>query len=340
VVTRGDGAAAVIAEAGVNHNGDLKLALRLVDAAADAGADSVKFQSFRAEQLASGSAKMAAYQVENTRAEESQLAMLRRLELDEHAHRELVARCRERGIRFLSTPFDDESLALLVSLDVHAIKLSSGDLTNTPFLAAIARTGKPLILSTGMSTLDEVRQAVQAFQAAGGRDLTLLHCVTEYPAPADEVNLRAMETMRRAFECPVGYSDHTEGNEIAFAAAALGAVVIEKHFTLDRTLPGPDHRASLEPGELKALVRGVRAIGAAMGNGVKAPARSELQNRELVRKSLVARRALRAGDTLCREDIAIKRPGSGLPPGELERVIGKVIRRSIDADEVIRQGDV
>jgi len=283
---------------------------------------------------------MAAYQVANTNAEESQVAMLKRLELSEEAHRTLIARSRERGIRFLSTPFDEESLAFLVSLDVDAIKVSSGDLTNTPFLEAIARTGKPTILSTGMSTLDEVRAAVSAFDRAGGKDLTLLHCVTEYPAPIDQVNLRAMETMRREFARPVGYSDHTEGNDISLAAVALGAVVIEKHFTLDRSLPGPDHKASLEPRELAALVAGIRAIAAAMGDGVKAPAPSELANRDLVRKSLVAKRALKAGSTIGRDDVTIKRPGTGLPPGDLAKVIGRKLRRDVAADAVITRDDL
>ncbi len=325
----------VIAEAGVNHNGDLELARRLVDAAAEAGADAVKFQTFSADRLATAAAPQADYQRRNTGIEESQRAMLHRLELTAEAHRELMARCRERGILFLSSPFDEDSADFLEELGVPAFKIPSGELTNVPFLAHVARKGRPLIVSTGMATLDEVRQAVETIRQAGSPPLALLHCVSSYPAQPADVNLRAMATLREAFAAPVGFSDHTDGVEIALAAVALGACIIEKHFTLDRNLPGPDHKASLEPAELTSLAAAIRRVEAALGDGVKRPAKCEADAARVARKSLVAARDLSAGSVLRREDLAIRRPGTGLPPSALARVVGMLAKEDIAAGTIL-----
>jgi N-acetylneuraminate synthase len=325
----------VIAEAGVNHNGSLDLALKLVDAAKSSGADAVKFQTFRADLLATRSAHKAAYQERTTANSESQFQMLQRLELDEAAHRCLIEHCREVGIQFLSSPFDAQSADLLDAMDLPLYKIPSGEITNLPFLEHLARKGRPLILSTGMSTLGEVEEAVELLKTAGATELTLLHCVTEYPAPYADVNLRAMLTLKMAFGLPVGYSDHTPGIEIAIAAVALGAEVIEKHFTLDRSLPGPDHAASLEPGELQQMVTAIRHVEAALGNGIKAPAACELPNISVARKSLVALRPLPAGHRLTAGDLDIKRPGNGLAPKMIPALIGRTLRAGLDKDEVI-----
>lgn len=326
------GRCVLIAEAGVNHNGDLALAHRLVDAAAASGADAVKFQTFRADAVLSPVAAKAAYQKETTSEGESQLDMARRLELPFEAFVELARHCRERGIVFLSTPFDDESARFLDSLDVAAIKVSSGDLTNLPFLRRLADFGRPLIVSTGMATLGEVEQAV----AHCHRDrLVLLHCVSAYPAAPADVNLLAMETLRRAFGVPVGLSDHTPGIAVPLAAAALGACVVEKHFTLDRTLSGPDHRASLEPGELASLAQGLRDVAAALGDGRKRPAHAEADIAAVARRSLVAARDLQAGEILTEEMIAIKRPGSGLPPALLPHVLGRKLTAAARGGDLI-----
>jgi len=330
----------VIAEAGVNHNGDLDLARRLVDVAAAAGADAVKFQTFAAERVATREAPKADYQRQTTSAEESQQQMLRRLELSPAAHRELQAHARGRGLLFLSTPFDEPSADLLDALGVPAIKIGSGEVTNLPFLQHIARKGRPVILSTGMSTLDEVAAAVAAVRATGHLELILLHCVSEYPARAIDANLRAMQTLAGAFRTPVGYSDHTTGLEVALAAVALGASVIEKHFTLDRTLPGPDHRASLEPAELTALVRGIRVVEQALGNGVKAPTPGELANRIVARRSLAAAVDLPVGCALTRESLCALRPATGIPPASLPVVLGRKLTRARRAGEVITWGDL
>lgn len=322
----------VIAEAGVNHNGDIRLAEKLVDAAKACGADAVKFQSFKAERITSARATLAAYARKRVDAS-SQLEMIRRLELDEDSHVRLKARCRRRGILFLSTPFDEESADLLDRLGVPAFKLPSGEITNRGLLEHVARKRKPIILSTGMSDLAEVRAAVGWIRGAGNRDLTLLHCVTEYPAPVEQVNLRAMLSLRAAFGLPVGYSDHTPGIEVSVAAVALGAEVIEKHFTLDRRLPGPDHKASLEPDEFSALVSAVRNVEAALGDGTKRPAPCELKNIVPVRKSLVASRALDGGHVLVRGDLAAKRPGDGISPADAGRLLGRRLRRPMLADE-------
>ncbi|MBI2789645.1 MAG: N-acetylneuraminate synthase [Elusimicrobia bacterium] len=326
----------VIAEAGVNHNGDIALAERLVDAAKAAGADAVKFQTFRADLLATDAASLAPYQAASGEAA-GQKSMLARLELDEAAHRRLQAHSRRAGIEFLSTPFDEDSADLLERLDVPLFKIPSGEITNKALIEHVARKGRPLILSTGMSDLGEVKRAVGWIRAVSAAPLTVLHCVTEYPAPADQVNLRAMAAMRDALGLPVGYSDHTLGAEIAVAAAALGASVIEKHLTLDRTMPGPDHAASLEPAEFAAMVRQIRAVESALGDGVKRPAPCEEKNRAAARRGLVAARDLPAGRALVRADLAAKRPGLGLSPADLDRVLGKALKRPLRRDEALTE---
>jgi N-acetylneuraminate synthase/N,N'-diacetyllegionaminate synthase len=331
------GSVFVIAEAGVNHNGDLGLGLRLVDAAAEAGCDAVKFQTFKAETLVSRSAPKARYQQLTTREDESQLEMLRRLELDRAAHEALRDRCRSRGIQFLSTPFDPESADLLSELDVPLFKVPSGEITNFPLLAHIGRKGKPVILSTGMSFLGEVEAALEVLRGAGAKEITLLHCTSSYPAAPADANLLAMLTLRQAFGVPVGYSDHTLGLEVAIAAVALGATVIEKHFTLDRSLPGPDHRASLEPRELSALVSAIRNVERALGDGVKRPVPAEMEMREAARRSIVAAVALPANTVLTAGHLALKRPGTGLPPSRLASLVGRVLKRDVAADELLTE---
>lgn len=318
----------IIAEAGVNHNGDLALAHQLVDVAVQATADAVKFQTFRAEQLVALDAPKAKYQIEHTDEAESQYEMLRRLELSKGAFRELRDYCRERGILFLSTPFEEESADFLADLGVPAFKISSGEITNLPFLSYVARKKKPMIVSTGMAYLGEVEAAINTIYAAGNHDLILLHCVSNYPADPADINLRALQTMGAAFDVPVGYSDHTMGIEAALAAVAMGACVIEKHFTLDRTLAGPDHWASLEPNELMALVRSIRTVETSLGNGRKQPAVSESRTAAVVRKSLVAARDIPAGAVLTEEMIAIRRPGTGLPPAMRPFLVGRTVKVS------------
>ena len=351
----------VIAEAGVNHNGSFDLALQLVDAAADAGADAVKFQTFRADRLVSGSAPKAEYQKTTTGASESQFEMLKRLELDQETHRQLQIHCGKRGIQFLSTPFDPESVDLLaITLDLPLLKLSSGEITNAPLLLKAARSGKPLILSTGMATLGDVETALgvlafgymnhkglpgeAAFRAAYAdqqgqsvlrEKVALLHCTTEYPAPFADVNLRAMGTLSAAFGLRVGFSDHTQGIAVPIAAAALGAVIVEKHFTLDRTLPGPDHKASLEPDELKQMVTAIRQVEAALGSYRKLPAPSEIGNAQVARRSIVAARAIKAGEPFCEENLCIKRPGSGISPLRYWEILGRPAGRDYALDELV-----
>ncbi|AIE86637.1 N-acetylneuraminate synthase [Fimbriimonas ginsengisoli] len=325
-----------IAEAGVNHNGDLALAVELIDAAKAAGADAVKFQSFKTDQLVTRSAAKADYQKRSTDAEESQFEMVRRLELSEEAHEQLIQRCKDVGIQFMSTPFDEESAAMLARLGVPCYKLPSGEVTNLPFLRHVAGYGVPIILSTGMSTLAEVDQAVQAILETGNDRLALLHCVSNYPADPADVNLRAMHTMDTAFGLPVGYSDHTTGFEVTLAAVALGARIIEKHFTLDRNLPGPDHKASLEPDEIAAAVRGVRVVESALGTGRKVPAASEANTASVARRSLVAARDLPAGTRLSEADIAILRPGTGLPPAMLPHLVGMTLSHPVSAGDLFR----
>lgn len=326
----------IIAEAGVNHNGQIALAERLVDAAAAAGANAVKFQTFRAESLASGDAPLAPYQAA-AGVRDGQRAMLEKLELDEAAHRRLQARAEKAGLEFLSTPFDEQSADMLERLGMPRFKVPSGEITNKRLIQHVARKGLPVILSTGMSDLEEVRRAVAWIRAVSSAPLTVLHCVTEYPAPPDQVNLRAMGTLRGALGLPVGYSDHTLGTEVAVAAAALDAAVIEKHLTIDRALPGPDHSASLEPAEFKDMVRQIRTVASALGGGVKQPAPCEEKNRVAGRRGLVAARDLAAGRALALDDIAAKRPAVGISPADIDRVAGRTLRRALRRDQPITE---
>lgn len=313
----------IIAEAGVNHNGDPGLARQLVDVAAAAGADAVKFQTFNAAKLIAPVAPKAAYQRVTTGADESQLAMVRKLELPLAVFGELADLCRQRGILFLSTPFDEESADALEAAGLPAFKIPSGEITNLPFLAYLTRMGRPLILSTGMSSLGEVETALQTVRAAGNPPIALLHCVSSYPASPCEVNLRAMHTLAGAFGVPVGYSDHTLGIEVPLAAVALGACIIEKHFTLDRAMSGPDHKASADPAELKALVQGIRTVEASLGHGRKEAAPGEADTAAAARRSLVAARDIPAGTALTPELITAMRPGTGLPPSAKPYLLGR-----------------
>jgi N,N'-diacetyllegionaminate synthase len=327
----------IIAEAGVNHNGDLDRARQLIDVAAEAGADLVKFQTFSADRLVTLHARKADYQTETTDAGESQHAMLRRLELTRDMHEALIAYCKSRGIQFFSTGFDPESIDLLAELGLNCFKIPSGEITNLPYLRHVGRYSKPVILSTGMANLGEIEAALAVLEQAGTpRDrITVLHCNTEYPTPMADVNLRAMLTIRDAFGVAVGYSDHTAGIEVAIVAVALGATVIEKHFTLDRNLPGPDHKASLEPNELKAMVTAIRNIEQALGDGIKRPSASEAKNRQIARKSLVAAIAIRAGDVFSETNVTVKRPGTGLSPMRWDEVLGRKASRDFASDELI-----
>ena len=327
----------IIAEAGVNHNGDLALARQLIDVAAVAGADLVKFQTFTADRLATRTAQKADYQNRTTTSTESQHEMLSRLELTDAMHHELIAHCAMRKIDFFSTGFDIESVDLLVRHGQNHFKIPSGEITNLPYLRHIGRLGKSVILSTGMANLGEIEAAIDALEAAGTPRamLTVLHCTTEYPTPMAEVNLRAMLSIHAAFGVAVGYSDHTQGIEVAIASVAMGATVIEKHFTLDRNLPGPDHKASLEPAELNALVAAIRNIEVALGDGIKRLTTSEARNRPVVRKSLVASRAIKSGALFTAENITAKRPATGISPMRWDEVIGKAALRDFGADELI-----
>ncbi|MEK7248307.1 MAG: N-acetylneuraminate synthase [Chloroflexota bacterium] len=327
----------IIAEAGVNHNGDMALALQLIDAAAAAGADLVKFQTFNAGRLVTTSARKADYQMRATDEVESQHGMLQRLELSREMHERLIAHCLTRGIGFFSSAFDPESIDLLVDLGLGRFKIPSGEITNLPYLRHLGRYGKQVILSTGMATMPEIGAALAVLEQAGTPTdrVTVLHCSTEYPTPMDDVNLRAMLTIRDTFGVNVGYSDHTPGIEVATAAVALGAAIIEKHFTLDRQLPGPDHAASLEPAELKAMVQAIRNIEHALGDGIKRPTASELRNRPIVRKSLVAARSIRAGELYSNDNVAVKRPGTGCSPMRWDEIIGRPAPRDLASDEMI-----
>ena len=325
----------IIAEAGVNHNGSLEMALKLVDVAVQAGADAVKFQTFKAERLVTKMAPKAEYQKETTGAGESQLEMLRRLELSTQDHVHLKQYCAEKGILFMSTPFDEQSADFLDELGVSIFKLGSGEVTNLPYLRHVARKMKPLILSTGMSFLSEVDVAVRAISETQNTQLVLLHCVSNYPTSPADANLRAIQTMSTAFQIPVGYSDHTMGYEVPLAAAALGACVIEKHFTLDRTLPGPDQPASLEPGELAGMVKGIRTVESALGHGKKIPAPSEAPIAAVARRSLVASRTIPPGALITAESVAIQRPGTGMAPEFYSFVVGKKARVEIQAGTLL-----
>ena len=335
----GAGRCFVIAEAGVNHDGDPEKARRLVDAAHAAGADAVKFQTFRAEQVISPLAPKAAYQRANTGGG-SQLEMIRALELSAGDFAGLKARCDERGILFLSTPFDEESAGLLRDLGVPALKIPSGEVTNLPLVRHIGGLGRPVILSTGMASLCEVGRAVEALEAAGCPDLAILHCVSSYPAAPEDTNLRAMATLAETFGVPAGLSDHSAGIEIPLAAAALGAAVIEKHVTLDKALPGPDHKASLDPAELKAMVAGIRKVEAALGDGVKQPRPAEADTRAVARRSLFLRAGLGAGEAILADHLVALRPAGGIPPDALETVVGRRAARDLEAGAMLRPGDL
>jgi N,N'-diacetyllegionaminate synthase len=327
----------IIAEAGVNHDGNLEQALALVDAAVDAGADIVKFQTFSANRLVTRGAIKAPYQKETTDPSETQYEMLRRLELSQGMHEALISKCLQKNIRFLSTGFDIESLNLLHTLGLDLCKIPSGEITNLPYLKHVGNLGKPVLLSTGMANLDEVEAAIQVIEASGTPRhlITILHCTTEYPTPMEDVNLRAMIAMKQTFGVEVGYSDHTPGIEVAIAAAAMGAAVIEKHFTLDKNLPGPDHKASLEPHELKAMVQAIRNIEFALGDGTKRPSPSELKNRPIARKSIVASRNIKAGELFSEDNLAAKRPGTGISPMRWDELMGLIATRDFAADELI-----
>ncbi|EOS23243.1 N-acetylneuraminate synthase [Lachnospiraceae bacterium 3-1] len=325
----------IIAEAGVNHNGSVEIAKKMVLAAKEAGADYIKFQTFCPEKLVSKSAGKADYQKQNTGAKESQLEMLQKLALSQDDFLELKEYCQRQGIGFLSTPFDLDSIHFLHRLDMDFWKLPSGEITNLPYLLEIAKTGRPVVMSTGMCDLKEIKEAVDCLRRAGTEKIILLHCNTEYPTPMKDVNLKAMQTMKDSLGLPMGYSDHTQGIEVPIAAAALGACVLEKHFTLDKTMPGPDHRASLEPEELQAMVTAVRNIERAMGNGRKEPSESEKRNIEAVRKSIVAKCKIKKGEIFTEENLTTKRPGTGISPMKWFDLMGQRAKRDYEMDQII-----
>lgn len=327
----------IIAEAGVNHNGSLEMALQLIDVAVAAGADAVKFQTFKAEKIIAVSAPKAGYQKETTGSDESQLEMVKKLELDETAHIRLYQYCQDKGIQFLSTPFDLESIDLLNRLGLEIFKIPSGEITNLPYLRKLGALKKRLIMSTGMADLGEIEDALNVLIDSGTPlgNITVLHCNTEYPTQFEDVNLRAMKTIGHAFGVAVGYSDHTPGIEVAVAAVALGAAVLEKHFTLDRNLPGPDHKSSLEPDDLKAMVQAIRNIEKALGNGVKRPSPSEVKNKLIARKSLVATQPIKTGELFSADNITAKRPGTGISPMRWDEILGQVAQKDYKADDLI-----
>lgn len=324
----------IIAEAGVNHNGSFELACKLVDAAKAAGADCIKFQTFKSENLVSHSAQKAEYQKDTT-GDGSQVDMLKKLELSYDEFLKLKDYCDQAGICFLSTPFDFESIDFLNSIEMPFWKIPSGEITNYPYLVALAKTGKPVVMSTGMCEMKEIEEAIKVLRDNGTKDIKLLHCNTEYPTPFEDVNLNAMETIRKAFGLEVGYSDHTKGIEVPIAAVAMGATVIEKHFTLDRNMEGPDHKASLEPDELAKMVQSIRNIEKALGSGDKTPSQSEKKNIAVARKSIVAKTAIKRGDELTEANITVKRPGNGISPMRWNEVIGTKAVRDFEEDELI-----
>jgi N,N'-diacetyllegionaminate synthase len=329
----------IIAEAGVNHNGSIELAKQLIEAAANAGADFVKFQTFKAGSLVSKAAKKAEYQQKNMpNVDNSQYAMLKKLEISEAMHHELIAHCKQCGIHFLSTGFDNESIDFLDSLNIPFFKIPSGEITNKPYLKHIAGKSKPVIMSTGMANIEEVKAAYNVLIENGLKkeQISILHCNTEYPTPFEDVNLKAMEHIRKELGVKTGYSDHTNGIEVPVAAVALGATVIEKHFTLDRNLPGPDHKASLEPGELKAMVQAIRNIEKAVsGSGLKEPSNSELKNKDIARKSIVTAKTILKGETFTEENLTVKRPGNGISPMLWDEIIGQKAKRDFQEDVLI-----
>jgi N,N'-diacetyllegionaminate synthase len=329
----------VIAEAGINHNGDLARALEMVDVAAKAGADAVKFQTFQTDKLVTASAAKASYQSAQTGGG-SQRDMLKALELTPDDHRQLMQRCAEKKILFLSTPFEEDSADFLDALGVVAFKIPSGELTNLPFLRHVAMKKKPMIVSTGMADMDEVGAALDTIERAGNPDIVVLHCVSQYPADPSEANLRAMTTMRDTFGYQVGFSDHTLGWAVAAAAAALGAVVIEKHFTLDRTLPGPDHQASMEPLDLKAMISDIRIVSSALGDGIKRAQPGEGNTAEVARKSIVTVVDIVAGARIESHQLAVRRPGTGIAPAFMDQVVGRCAARALPSDTVVQWGDL
>lgn len=330
----------IIAEAGVNHNGDLALAKQLVLAAKEAGADAVKFQTFQAKHLVTADAPQADYQARNSGKTESQFDMLKRLELPLEAFAELSRYCQELGIMFMSTAFDEESADFLAGLGMSIFKIPSGELTNIPLLQHIARFGKPMIVSTGMGTIEEIKEAVEAIQAAGNDDITVLHCVTDYPTPPEQVNLRAMHVIQAALGVPIGYSDHSMGIEASVIAVAAGAKVIEKHFTLDCNLPGPDHKASLEPKDLGEMVKGIRKVEVLLGSGKKQPNEAELAVAKIVRRSVVAARDLKTGDTITSDMVLLRRPGTGIEPARIGEVIGRTLSRDVKEGVLLSWDDL
>ena len=327
----------IIAEAGVNHNGDLEIAKSLIEVAKNAGADFVKFQTFKANELVTKKAPKARYQVEVSDTGETQFEMLKNLELSEMMHRELIEKSKEQGIGFISTAFDNESASMLFSMGQSIFKVPSGEITNLPYLRHVGNFQKRVILSTGMSNLQEIGDAIKELEAAGTpkSQITVLHCTSAYPAPVTDVNLLAMRTIRENLDVAVGYSDHTLGTEVSIAAVALGASIIEKHFTLDRNLPGPDHKASLEPNELNLLVSQIRSIEKALGDGVKRPMPSEIENIDVARRSIVAKYPIYKGDVFSSSNLAVKRPGTGISPMDWDRLIGSKASRDFETDELI-----
>ncbi|WMJ78645.1 MULTISPECIES: N-acetylneuraminate synthase [unclassified Sedimentibacter] len=325
----------IIAEAGVNHNGKLSIAKLLVDKAKQAGADCIKFQTFVSENIVTKNATKADYQKQLTNSNENQLDMLRKLELSFDDFIELYNYCKQKQIEFLSTAFDLDSIDFLNSLGIARWKIPSGDITNLPYLIKIAKLHKPIILSTGMSTMDDIRLALKVLKDNGNSDITVLHCTSEYPAPYEDINLKAMLTIKNEFNIPVGYSDHTMGIEIPIAAVAMGAEVIEKHFTLDRDMIGPDHKASLQPDELKAMITAIRNVESAIGTGEKKPAKSEMKNINIARKSIIAKTAIKKGDLFTEENITVKRPGNGISPMRWFNVLGRNAKRNFEEDELI-----
>ena len=328
----------IIAEAGVNHNGSIDRAKKMIDVAAEAGADFVKFQTFRANSLVTKQADKAEYQKGLPGTNETQFEMIKKLELDKKAHEKLIVCCKQKGIKFLSTAFDHGSIELLAKLDITLFKIPSGEITNLPYLRHIGGMGKPIILSTGMSTLDEVHGALNILLEAGAKkdNITILHCNTEYPTPMEDVNLKAMLTIRNELGVNVGYSDHTRGIEVPIAAVTMDATVIEKHFTLDRTLPGPDHAASLEPDELKLMVIAIRNIENAMGDGIKKPTLSEIKNLPIARKFIVAKKSIKKGKKFSEKNLTVKRSGIGISPMEWDNVILQKAKKNFDKDELIK----
>lgn len=325
----------IIAEAGVNHNGSIEIAKKLIDEAAKCGVDAVKFQSFKAKNLVTKVAKQADYQKENMKKEVSQYEMLKALELSYDDHIELINYSKEKGIMFLSSPFDLESIDMLMELGIEMFKVPSGEIENVPYLKKIAKTGKKVILSTGMSNLSDIEFALDILREAGAKDISVLHCNTDYPTKMEEVNLTAMNTIGNAFLVEIGYSDHTKGIEIPIAAVALGAKIIEKHFTLDKNMEGPDHKASLEPDELKAMVDSIRNVEIALGNGIKALTNSEKKNIKVARKSIICSSYIKKGEVFTEENLTIKRPGTGLSPKMWDKIIGKKAQRDYNVDEMV-----